>query len=80
VTIQHPRRYEGSAVVLSALGLIFALLIPYLALALSLIAAGMLLFGWVRHHARTKWARLATLLAVVGIVVDLGYVLTVPST
>lgn len=78
-TRSRPQGYEATAIVLAALGIIVLPVVPYVALALSLIAAGMMVVSvWVRHQPRTRWRGLATLLIVVGLVVQLGYVLTAP--
>ena len=75
-----PRRSEDLAVVLAALGVIvlFGVMV-YVALALSLAAAVVLLVSsWVLHQPRTWRASLATVLVVVGLVLQLGYMLTMP--
>jgi hypothetical protein len=75
-----PRRSEDLAVVLAALGVIVLFgVVVYVALALSLAAAVVLLVSsWVLRQPRTWRTSIATVLVVVGLVLQLGYLLTMP--
>ena len=75
-----PRRSEDLAVVLAALGVIVLFgVVVYVALALSLAAAVVLLVSsWVLRQPRTWRTSLATVLVVVGLLLQLGYLLTMP--
>jgi hypothetical protein len=75
-----PKAYEDAAIVLAGLGLIVFLFTPiYMALALTLVALLTLTVpAWARHEARTRWSRVAFALVVVGLVVQVGYLLTAP--
>jgi len=75
-----PRRSEDLAVVLAALGVIVLLgAIVYVALALSLAAAvALVVSSWVLRQPRTWRTSLATVLVIVGLVLQLGYLLTMP--
>lgn len=75
-----PRRNEELAVVLAALGVVvFFGVVFYVALALSLAAAVVLLISRrVLRQPRTWRSWLATVLVVVGLVLELGYALTMP--
>ena len=75
-----PRRSEELAVVLAALGVIVLFgVVVYIGLALSVAAALLLVIsGWVLHQPRTWRTSVATVLVVVGLVLQVGYVLTMP--
>ena len=75
-----PRRSEDLAVVLAALGVIVLFgVVVYVALALSLAAAVVLLVSsWILRQPRTWRTSLATVLVVVGLLLQLGYLLTMP--
>ena len=75
-----PRRNEELALLLAALGVIALFgAVVYAALALSVAAAIVLIISsWVLHQPRTWRTSLATVLVVTGLVLQLGYMLTVP--
>jgi len=75
-----PRRYEDAAIVLAGLGLIVWMFTPvYLALALTLAALlALTVPARARHEPRTHWSRVAFLLVVIGLVVQVWYLLTAP--
>jgi hypothetical protein len=77
---QLPRPYDGAAVVLGALGIGVFFFAPfYICLVLSLTAGGVLVRSrWIKHQPKTRWTSAATFLVVVGLVLQLGYALTVP--
>ena len=50
-------------------------------MVLSLTAGGVLVRSiWIKHQPRTRWTSTATFLVLVGLVIQLGYALTVPVT
>jgi hypothetical protein len=75
-----PHRNEELAVVLAALGVVVSFgVVFYVPLALSLVAAVVLLIcRWVLRQPRTWRTWLATVLVIVGLVIELGYALTMP--
>jgi prepilin signal peptidase PulO-like enzyme (type II secretory pathway) len=75
-----PRRSEELALVLAALGVIVPFgVVVYIGLSLSVAAAVLLVIsGWVLHQRRTCRASVATVLVVVGLVLQVGYALTMP--
>jgi hypothetical protein len=76
-----PRPYEYPAVALSVLGLALFAIQPIVAMALSLLAAGVLVVSTgIMHRARTGWTRWAVLLTVVGLVIQVGYLVTAPGS
>jgi hypothetical protein len=76
---RSPRRYEETAVVLAALGIVVLFLMPFAALALSLAAAVVLLISvWFFRVPRSWRTNLATVLVAFGLVVELLYVVTMP--
>lgn len=65
---EWPRRYDKAALVLSVLALIVWIVVPYLALALSFLAAVVLVVSFkagVPGTGLTRWAALVTLIALV---------------
>jgi hypothetical protein len=76
----RPRRYEEASIVLAGLGLIVWLFTPvYLALALTVAALVTATVPvWARQKPRTRWSRLAFTLIVIGLVIQVYYLLTMP--
>ncbi|MFI9719634.1 hypothetical protein ACIHFE_08250 [Streptomyces sp. NPDC052396] len=77
-TVVRRRTSRGDAVAagLASAGIASLLLAWYVSLPLNLAAAGTLvLTKYVRHRPATRWSRVAVVLTVIGLALDLAFLL-----